>query len=383
MILSNALGNIPARLQVLYLLAGGTGGFEIVNTNDYLKNLDKIAQETDEYYSLGYSPPDQMHDGSFHKIKITVKRRGIKLRYRPGYFDVKSPDLLKGTPEGKALETRLASPQAGDTPISVLTPYFYPEPGVAGVDLALSVPGSSISFEKRKGEYHSEVQVLGIAYRENGSIAARFSDTLKLDYDKKTMNDVTDRPWTYENTFKIVPGMYTLKLAVSSGEKFAKYESPFYVQPFNGAQLGLAGPTMGDQLVPVTQVAANMDTALMEDHHQLIFDNMKIIPSAAYKFAKTSQPVVYVEVYDPALKTDHVSRVGVEFEIVDQKTHLGTFKSPPMPIDNFIHPGNPLVPIAFKLPIGQLQAGNYRVEIIAREEDGKASSVRSADFSIE
>jgi len=368
---------------MLTVLAKGTGGFETLNANDFLKDLNKVKEETDEYYSLNYNPSGQVHDGSYHHVKIKVERRGVELRYRAGYYDFKSPDLLQGTPEGKVLEARLESPASGEIPISVLTPYFYPGPGVARVDLLLSVPGSSISFEKRKGEYHSEIPVLGIVYGTTGSVAARFSDTVKRDYDKKKMKDAAEMTWTYQNTFRIAPGMYTLKLALNSGGKFARYETPFYVQPLDGARLGLAGPALGEKYVPVMQLASNMETTVVEDRHRLIFNNMELLPSADYRFTKSSQPVVYVEVYDPALKTDHVSKVGVQFEIVDRKTHAKTFASDAMPIDNFVRAGNPLVPVAFKLPIAQLQTGSYRVDVLARDASGRTSSMRSADFSIE
>ena len=118
-----------------------------------------------EYYNIGYMPPNQAHDGSYHKIPVKVDRPGVILRYRTGYYDVKSPDLLKGKPEGKALEERVASAQAGEIPVSLSAPYFYVEPGVARVNLALSIPASAIDFDKQKGDFHSNVNVLGIAYR--------------------------------------------------------------------------------------------------------------------------------------------------------------------------------------------------------------------------
>jgi hypothetical protein len=45
--------------------------------------------------------------------------------------------------------------------------------------------------------------------------------------------------------------------------------------------------------------------------------------------------------------------------------------------------GNPVVPVGFKLSVGQLQAGDYRVEIKGRDSMGNVSTVRSADFSIQ
>ena len=59
--------------------------------------------------------------------------------------------------------------------------------------------------------------MLGIAYRQNGSIAARFSDTVKLDYEKKDLKDFTKNSFEYQNTFEIARGSYTLKLVLSAG----------------------------------------------------------------------------------------------------------------------------------------------------------------------
>jgi hypothetical protein len=377
--------SVTTNQQVLYALAKGTGGFEIFNTNDFLQGLQKVSKEMNAYYNVGYAPPNQTHDGSYHRIKVMVERAVVVVRYRTGYFDIKSPDLLAGKPEGKVLEDRVSSPIAGDIPVSLCAPYFYVEPGVARVNLALSVPGSTIDFDKVKGGFHSSVHVLGIAYRANGSIAARFSDTVKLDYEKKNeVKDLAKGPFDYQNTFNIAPGSYTLKLVLSTGgEKFGKYVVPLVVEPFTGTDLSLGGPALGDSFVPITQLAANMDAALLEEHTPLVFKGLELVPSTSYRFAKTSQPMVYVEVYDPALKVEPVPHVGVLFNIIDRKTNKQVFSSNTMLINEFAQPGNPLVPIGFKLPMDQLQAGDYRFEIKGRDAGGNVSTVRSTDFSIQ
>ncbi len=375
---------VATNQQILYLLAKGTGGFEIFDTNDFLEGLHKVAKETSEYYNLGYVPANQKQDGTYHTIKVKMLRPGVKVRYRLGYYAIKDSDLLKGTPEGKALEDRIASQDPGAIPMSVATPYFYTGPGVARVNLALSVPGSAIEFDKRKGVFHSEIKVLGIAYRDNGSIAARFSDTVKLEYVKKEAKDLAEQAFDYRNTMDIAPGSYTLKLALSSGgEKFARYEVPFYVQPFNGTRLSLAGPALGKKFVPVSALGANMDAALLEDRAPLVFKGTELDPSATCRFAKGTAPAVYLEVYDPALKEKDVPKVGVLFNVFNRKDKQKVFSSNTILINDAAQPGNPLVPVGFKLPIEQLQAGDYRVEVIARDSLGNNSSIRAADFSVQ
>jgi hypothetical protein len=256
---------------------------------------------------------------------------------------------------------------------------------VARVNLALSIPGSAIDFGKQKGAFHSDVNVLGIAYRANGSVAARFSDTVKLDYQKKNeVKDFAKGTFDYQNTFNIAPGSYTLKVALSAGgEKFGKYVAPLVVDPFPGDTLSLGGPALGDSFVPVSQLTANMDAALMEERTPLVVKNMQLVPSPSYRFAKTSQPVVYVEVYDPALKGERPPYVGVLYNIIDRKTNQQVFSSNTMLVNEFLVPGSPLVPVGFKLPIDQLQVGDYRFEIKGRDQMGNVSPARTADFSIQ
>jgi VWFA-related protein len=370
--------------QVFDALAKGTGGFEIFNNSDFFQGLEKIAREMNEYYNLGYAPPNQTHDGSYHRINLKVDRPGVIVRNRAGYYDVKSPDPLKGKPEGQALEARAASPQAGEIPVALSAPYFYVKPGVARVNLALTIPGSSVEFAKQNGAFHSDVNVMGIDYSESNSVAARFSDTVKLDYQKKDLKVFTQGSFNYQNTFRIAPGSYTLKVVLNAGgEKFGKYVAPLVVEPFTGNNLSLGGPALGDQFLPVSQQTANTDAALMEDRAPLVFKGMELAPSTSCRFAKNAQPVVYVEVYDPLLKDSMPPFVGVMFNIIDRKTSQQVFSSNTILINDYSQPGNPLVPVGIKLPVDRLQAGDYRFEIKGRDAMGNASTVHSADFSIE
>jgi VWFA-related protein len=370
--------------QVLYALASGTGGFPIFNTNDFLAGLNKIAKDLDEYYILGYVPPQQRHDGSYHSIRVKVDRPGVQVRARNGYYDLKSQDLLAGRPEGKALEERAASPQPGDIPVSLSVPYFYSSPGVARVNLNLEVAATELDFVKDKGRFHSDVNVLGLAYREDGSVAARFSDTQKLDYEKKAYKEFSKGAFNYQNSFEIAPGKYNLKVVLSAGgQKFGKFEIPLTIEPFDGKQLFLSGPAMSDQVVPVSQLATNLDAALLEERTPLVAKGVQVVPSASNHFRKDDQVVLYSEIYEPSMQGSFAPRVGLLFNIVDRKTNQSVFSSNTIPVDSYAQEGNPLIPVIIKVPVEQLQGGSYRLEVRARDSEGHASSSHTADFAVE
>ena len=174
--------------QVLYALAAGTGGFPIFNTNDLLNGLQKIAAEQNEYYLLGFAPSDSA-EGSCHTLKVKVERGGANVRARSGYCNVKPTDSLAGKPIEKDLEAHAAT--ANSPAGSLQAPYFYTASNEARVNLAMEIPPSSVEFNKVKGKYHADVNVLGIAYRQDGSVAARFSDGQTFDLEKDEWKELT------------------------------------------------------------------------------------------------------------------------------------------------------------------------------------------------
>ncbi len=155
--------------EVLHMLADGTGGFVIINTNDLEAGLEKIGRELNEYYLLGYTPADS-EEGSCHALRVKVDRGGTHTRARSGYCNVRSRDMLAQSPVAKQLEMRAASKQDGDVDAMLQLPFFYTSPNVARVNVAMEIPGTSFKFEKEKGKQHSELNVLGIAYRKDGSV---------------------------------------------------------------------------------------------------------------------------------------------------------------------------------------------------------------------
>ena len=256
----------------------------------------------------------------------------MEVRARDGYFDLKGPDLLKGKPGAKTLEAEATSPERGDIPVTLSAPYFYLHPGVALVNLALSIPGTSVLFAKHKGGFHSALDILGIAYRDDGSTAARFSDTVNLDFDKDEAQRSIKSPIEYQKCFKIAPGSYVLRVVVSTGEHhFGRYVLPLVVDPFSGKEFTLGGPALGDRIVALTPQATDMDEALLDNSKPMIAAGVQVVPSASNRFPKGSQPLVYIEAYDPALKVDDV-QLGILFKIVDAWTNHSVYSSNTIPM---------------------------------------------------
>jgi VWFA-related protein len=75
------------KAQPLALAATATGGEHIATfKNRSLENaIDEIGGELHSQYSLSYVPSGTNQAG-YHEIKVTVKKEGLKVRARPGYY---------------------------------------------------------------------------------------------------------------------------------------------------------------------------------------------------------------------------------------------------------------------------------------------------------
>src|SRR5579864_2778529 len=71
---------------LIHDIAAKTGGQAFSERNDLDRAIRKSIDDGSTYYTLGYYPENKKWDGSFRGISIKVKREGVKLRYRVGYF---------------------------------------------------------------------------------------------------------------------------------------------------------------------------------------------------------------------------------------------------------------------------------------------------------
>ena len=88
--------------DVLRMLPAQTGGEAIVNTNMPEKALRQVVKDASAFYLLGYSSVKNPQDGKFHKISVKVKRPGLDVRARKGYWAPKAADLEHARTEAAA-----------------------------------------------------------------------------------------------------------------------------------------------------------------------------------------------------------------------------------------------------------------------------------------
>jgi len=368
--------------QILAALAEGTGGFTIFNTNDLLGGLEKIGREQNEFYILGYAPTDTP-EGSCHTLKVKMNQGGLHVRSRSGYCNVRTGNVLEGKPLEKQLEAHATGSQAGSIHGVLEAPFFYTGPNTARVNLAMEIPSDSFQFNKEKGKYHASLNVLGIAYRGDGTIGAKFSDTVNLDLEKDEWKEFTKSPYQYTNQFDATPGDYKLTVVLSAGgDAFGKFESPLSIDAYDGTHFSLGGVALTNSPQKITDIPESLDSVLLEDRTPLVVKGMQIIPSPTNRFKHTDNVVVYSEIYEPLLTSEKPPVVAMGYTIFERASNQKVFTTGAVHCDDFIQKGNPVIPIGMKVKVDDLKPGSYRLVLQAVDSAKNNAPNRTVDFDI-
>jgi VWFA-related protein len=83
--------------DTLRILADETDGRAIVNRNDLARAMKQIVADSSAYYLLGYNSTQAPQDGKFHEIKVRVRRPGVDVRARKGYWALTPVETARAT----------------------------------------------------------------------------------------------------------------------------------------------------------------------------------------------------------------------------------------------------------------------------------------------
>jgi len=154
--------------ETLESLAGETGGRAFHHINDLNSAIQEAASDARVSYSLAFSAPAGTLDGSYHRLEVTVKRPGVKLRYRPGY--VAAPDT--------AVAPSLADAIANPVSLAGIGFSAHLEPVEGGYKASVTIDPRNITLEPRDGKWTGSLQFLVVVgkVQQQTTIPLSFTD---------------------------------------------------------------------------------------------------------------------------------------------------------------------------------------------------------------
>jgi VWFA-related protein len=166
-------------MDTMNYIADLTGGKAFYNTNDIQGAIRKAIDDSDVTYTLGYYVPDNNWDNKFHKIKVKVKRSGVSVRTKKGYF-AQEASALTPTKLDDALREAVWSPL--DSTMIGLTVRIDPSPALPNATrVVFAIDPNDLQFKRREdGKYAAALDVVVLQETKRGKRLADSKKTINM-----------------------------------------------------------------------------------------------------------------------------------------------------------------------------------------------------------
>jgi VWFA-related protein len=218
--MSSIFNEVRLSQDSLRVMSEETGGFAVVNQNDFANAFQRIVDDNSSYYVMGYYSTNDKRDGRFRKIEVKLPDKpGYVIRARKGYV----------APRGKAPETKTTSkdgpsPELKDAmdsplpltalPMAVTAAVFKGPAPKASVVISTFISGSTLPLTDNAGMFKNDIEVLGLATDDKGKSFSTDRNTLNLNMKPDTAKRVTATGFRVIQSIDLAPGRYTLRMAV-------------------------------------------------------------------------------------------------------------------------------------------------------------------------
>jgi VWFA-related protein len=209
----------------LRVLSDETGGFAVVNRNDFTTAFQRIVDDNSSYYILGYYASNDRRDGRYRKIEVRLNNRpGLTVRARKGYVAPRgrAPETKAAAPGPNTVSTELRDAMESPLPLPGLalatTAVVFKGPAPKGaVVVSTLIGGSSLPFAEKDGMFKNDLEVLIVASDEKGKSYSSDRNTVTLNMKPDTANRVRATGFRVITSIELPPGRYQMRVGVREG----------------------------------------------------------------------------------------------------------------------------------------------------------------------
>ena len=201
-------------------LAQATGGRAFYNVNDLSKAVASGVSDGTSYYTLGYYPENKDWDGKFRRIEIKTKRKGIRIRFREGYYALNSADAAPGpNPKQQQNQMREVLAAALDpmpaTAVTFRARLVTAPTGQSPQQVQFQVDADSISFEDAgQGRQRCNLDFVAFSVAADGKILRSVAKSVDTPLQTSEYASVLQQGLPFRMEIESSAGTQYLRLAV-------------------------------------------------------------------------------------------------------------------------------------------------------------------------
>lgn len=355
--------------SALTTLAQETGGTFIGSTSDIGAKLKEVDEDMSTYYLLSYAPTNTNYDGKFRNLSVKVKRNGVYIQARKGYFAVNTPGYVPVLDYETPALAILAKPNPPITfPVYVTGMNFPDMSRPLRSVIRVQAPANAFTFieEKDAKVFTTNFTIVVLIRDQSRQVVGKLSRQYVLRVPPDKLNETKNSPVFLDRPTELPPGRYELEVIAYDvpSEKASVKIGSITVEDPTENKLRTSSLSIIQRAVPFTEKSDSP----FKVGEMMLFPNLTGVTLKALK-----QMLFHFVVY-PAKG----SKPPAEFRL--QITQSGkSFADLPLKLESPDDKGR--IVFASGIPIESLTPGGYALRITVKDE--QTTLTRSTPFMIE
>ncbi|MBN2241803.1 MAG: VWA domain-containing protein [Acidobacteria bacterium] len=376
----------------LFIMPGETGGLYIPNHNEVGIALQEAARDGEVYYLIGFRPDaetvaEMQHNrGKFHEIKVRVKRPGLEVRSRSGFFSSTDTTYAPAPPADTMAQAMLSPLMHDDLAVHLTSGYVQSTGGEYLLRAWVHLPGRQLTvLRDNNGENSISLETHAATTGFDGLIRDSDRTVHRIPLTNQGVLSVREHGLRLSITIPAKdPGAYFVRLAVKdqgSGRIGSAYQ---YIEIPDLKKEGLA---LSDLFV----VNSNEDVRWIlsqtgrESEDRLYSAGQNREKSPAIRQYQPGESIEYLTlIYNTDTRPD--LPLDLETRTILYRDGSEIFTSEPEAVDLTGVTDLERIPVKKRLRLGKtMPPGDYILQLQVRDkraEERDGFAVRSLDFHV-
>jgi VWFA-related protein len=207
------LGDFTGPQETMTTLAERTGGRAFYNTNDITGAVRRALEDSRVTYELAFYPTHTQWNGRWRELKVLVKRPGVQVRHRRGYFALAEQELNE-----KDRRTLLVQAALSPLEATAFTLTVRMQPG-AGMDagkwrIEMQLNPQELQLEQKEGRWTDSLDVLILQRSAEGKVVNEVHHSVNMNLEVATYEQLRREGITLSKHVALEPTAYELRVIV-------------------------------------------------------------------------------------------------------------------------------------------------------------------------
>jgi VWFA-related protein len=363
-----------AETMELRTIAEATGGFAVVNSNEFDASFTRLVEENSVYYMLGFNSGQEKDNGIYVPVTVRVKRPGLRVHAREGYLaPFKGKDHVLPVERRPGVESAVASPvPVGGVPLRAFAAAFKGKGKKASIAVSLETDPQALGLvEGPNGALRGSVDVRLVVTDVRANRVPQIRPQAgKIAVPARKPGDARREGLRILTKADLEPGRYQLRIAVGTAQRGGSVIYDLDVPDFSKKDLAMSGLVLRGPEKPegVFLPAGDPLEALALRG-----------PTTTRVFTKADVVSAYAEVYETNDDRPHnIAVLAVVRSEAGQETPVA---SAVLSSEEIKKAGN-VLKVEPQLPLTKLAPGRYVFSLEAKSSAGGDSVVRTVPFQI-